>query len=106
MIRQFIKGKNPVYYMATESSGEKNMEMLSKLILKHSGTEFRFSGFSDFEVLFDYLAEISKSERMVFVIDEFPYLAAGYPEISSSFRNTAIMNGVIPDCISFYADLP
>ncbi|WP_312650961.1 ATP-binding protein [Proteiniclasticum sp.] len=78
MIRQFIKGKNSVYYMATESSGEKNMEMLSKLILKHSATEFRFSGFSDFEVLFDYLAEISKSERMVFVIDEFPYLAAGY----------------------------
>lgn len=82
-IRQFIKRKNAIYFMATETSGEKNLEMLSKVILERSGTEFRFNGFSDFEALFDYLAGISKSERMVFVIDEFPYLAASYPEISS-----------------------
>lgn len=83
LIRQFIKGKNAVYFMATESSGEKNLEMMSKVILERSGAEFRFNGFSDFEALFDYLAVISKSERLVFVIDEFPYLAEAYPEISS-----------------------
>ncbi|MFH5834729.1 ATP-binding protein [Proteiniclasticum sp. C24MP] len=98
LIRQYIRDKNAVYYMATETSGEKNLEMLSKLVLEYSGTEFRFNGFSDFEALFDYLTEISKKERLVFVLDEFPYLAAAYPGISSliqkycdhNWRNTRL----------------
>ena len=83
MIKQFVKDKNAIYFMATESSGEKNLELLSKIVLEHSETKFKFGKFDSYEALFDFLAELSKDERLVFIIDEFPYLAEAYPEISS-----------------------
>jgi len=83
MIKQFVKNKNVIYFMAMESSGEKNLELLSKIVLEHSETKFKFGKFESYEALFDFLAELSKQERLVFVIDEFPYLAEAYPEISS-----------------------
>ena len=83
IIKQFVKDKNAIYFMATESSGEKNLELLSKIVLEHSETKFKFGKFESYEALFDFLAEFSKHERLVFVIDEYPYLAEAYPEISS-----------------------
>lgn len=86
LIKQFMKDKNAIYFMATESSGDKNLELLSKVVLQHSGTKFRFGKFESYETLFDFIAEVSRHERLVFVIDEYPYLAEAYPEISSMIQ--------------------
>lgn len=83
LIKQFIMDKNSIYFMATESSGEKNLELLSMIVLQHSKTKFKFGRFESYEALFDFVSEISADERVVLVIDEFPYLAEAYPEISS-----------------------
>jgi AAA+ ATPase superfamily predicted ATPase len=83
LIRQFMKDKKVIYFMAMESSGEMNLEHLSKIVLADADPKFRSTTFDSYEALFDYVAEAARNERLVFVIDEFPYLAQTFPEISS-----------------------
>lgn len=55
---------------------------MSKALHRHLG-QTSLSAYGSFEALFDSLAEASRDKRLVFVIDEYPYLAAALPEISS-----------------------
>nr|WP_236629316.1 MULTISPECIES: ATP-binding protein [Lactobacillus] len=45
------------------------------------------SSFSSFEITFQQIAELAKKERVVLVIDEYPYLAQVYPPISSMLQS-------------------
>ena len=47
--------------------------------IEQSGNSF----FADWEKAFDYIYAISKNERIILIIDEYPYLAGGYRPISS-----------------------
>lgn len=44
-------------------------------------------GFNSWDEAFDYIAEHSKDERTVLVIDEFPYLVKGNRSITSALQN-------------------
>jgi hypothetical protein len=46
--------------------------------------------FSDREKAFDYIDQISKTDRLVPVIDEYPFLAGGYPPPISSILQAHI----------------
>ena len=80
LIRQHIKGKRALYYMALESNPETNLELLSRMVRQASGGG---EAFTDYEGLFEGISKLADQERLVFVIDEYPYLTQAYPEISS-----------------------
>lgn len=84
LIREFLKGKKAVYYMSTEENADRQLMECSKIVLESFGYP-AISGttFSSWEKLFDYLTEIAEQERVVFVIDEYPYLAGQMPSVSS-----------------------
>ncbi|MBP5734680.1 MAG: ATP-binding protein, partial [Candidatus Methanomethylophilaceae archaeon] len=69
LLKEFIKGRNGVYFSATRGSLETN---ISKLASKVMGTAVpvRIS----IEDLFHEIAERSKQERYVLIIDEYPNL--------------------------------
>ena len=83
LLKQYIKSRNAVYYMALESNATTNLELLSNRIHEHTGQTIAYAPFQNYEALFTYLTALSKRERIVFAIDEYPYLAQAYPEISS-----------------------
>lgn len=87
LITEFIKNKPSCYYMAVEGTKKENLLGLSKAFLSHTA----FGGlpeFSSYEALLDYIDGLSRSgERRILVIDEFPYLAAAYPAISSMLQS-------------------
>lgn len=83
IIREFIRGKKAVFYTATESGGNQNLRGLSAAIYKAaSGMESNLS-FDTYEAAFDAVYNIAVKEKLVFVIDEYPYLAQGYRPVSS-----------------------
>ncbi|MCL1819758.1 MAG: ATP-binding protein [Oscillospiraceae bacterium] len=79
LIREFVKGKKSIFFAASESTASDNLLSLSRCIGgKNSAPVFR-----DYESALETLFEIAENERIIFVIDEFPYLAESYRGISS-----------------------
>lgn len=84
LIKEFIKGKNAVYFLAREADGWVNLVGFSNDVYAVTAKELKGNAFfADWEKAFDYIYQISRSERLVLVIDEFPYLAGGFRPISS-----------------------
>ena len=84
LIKEFIKDKNAVYFLAREADGGVNLAGFSNDVYAVTAKELKGNAFfTDWEKAFDYIYRISKSKRLVLVIDEFPYLAGGFHPISS-----------------------
>jgi len=79
LIREFVKGKKTLFFAANESTASDNLLSLSRCIGKKNTAPI----FSDYESALSSIFENAENERIVFVIDEFPYLAGAYRGISS-----------------------
>lgn len=91
LINEFLKKKRSVYYMAVEGTAKENLSGISKALLAEKNGDFYMPEFPDFESLLSYIDHLCKNadheERLVIAIDEFPYLAASYPAISSMLQS-------------------
>lgn len=79
LIREFIKGKKALFFAASEGTASNNLVSLSRCI----GGKSAAPVFTDYETALSSVFENSKNKRLIFVIDEFPYLAGAYRGISS-----------------------
>lgn len=88
LMNEFLKDKKSAYYMAVEGTKAENLAGLSKSLLSIKGEGGALSSFPDFETMLEYIDQLARSgERLVLAIDEFPYLAASYPAISSILQS-------------------
>ena len=83
LIKEFMKDKNAHYYMAIEGTAAENLAGLSAALISSGGQ----ISFSSFEQLFQHIDRTCNDERQILVIDEYPYLAASYPAISSLLQS-------------------
>lgn len=81
LLNEFCKGKSVIFFTGIESSVAENLSQLSKIVLEHS--DVTGSSFDTFEKVFSYVDSLAQKERIVFVIDEYPYLAKSEPSIPS-----------------------
>lgn len=82
LIQEFIGDKPAVYFMGIEANARANLEGMSRALHQHL-QQPGLSAYQDFESLFEALGQLSLKQRLVFVIDEYPYLASAVPEMSS-----------------------
>jgi len=84
LIKEFIKDKNAIFFISREADGAVNLNLFSNDVYSITAKEIAGSSFfSDWEKAFDYIYNIAKDNRIVLVIDEYPYLAGSYNPISS-----------------------
>ena len=84
LIKEFIKGKKAIYFVAREADGSVNLTGFSNDVYSITAKELAKNAFfADWEKAFDYIYQISKNNRIVLAIDEYPYLARGFRPISS-----------------------
>lgn len=81
LLNEFCKGKKAVFFTGIETSVAENLSQLSKAVLEHSNA--KESSFDSFEKVFSYVDSLAQNERIIFVIDEYPYLAKSEPSIPS-----------------------
>ena len=81
LLNEFCKGKKNIFFTGIEASVAENLSQLSKAVLEHSNA--RDSSFDSFEKIFSYVDALAQNERIVLVIDEYPYLAKSEPSIPS-----------------------
>lgn len=84
LIKEFCKDKKFIYFLSREADGEINLKNFSRDIYYTSEQHLvGKANFNDWESAFDYIYNISKNERIILAIDEYPYLANGFKSISS-----------------------
>ena len=89
LLREFMKGKSGIYYMAVEGAKKEKLGGLSTALLSQNNNlvQSQQAEFRDYEMLFDYIDSLADTgERTIIAIDEYPYLAASYPVISSMIQ--------------------
>lgn len=88
LLREFCKNKKCVFYSAIETSDGNQLSLFYNEILKQSTMKISYQyGFKNWIEAFDCLSEISKSERVIVVIDEFPYMVKENKSIPSILQN-------------------
>lgn len=80
LIQEFIKDKKALFFTGLETTQKQNLVNLSQVILQSSLDDITFNSF---QAALENVFEKAKKERIIFVIDEYPYLANTYPAISS-----------------------
>ena len=84
LIQEFCKNKKAIYSVGRESNPQINLEAVSRdiyHILQPSAENN--SVFTNWDNVFDYIEKNAENERLVLVLDEYPYLAGTCPELSS-----------------------
>ncbi len=84
LIKEFCKGKKAIYFIAREANDVINIENFSSDVFGVTAKESQGNVyFSNWEKAFEYIYNISQDERVILVIDEYPYLAQSNRAISS-----------------------
>ena len=76
LINEFCKDKPTIFFSALNTTGKENLEALSKSIMSFERPDMESAPeFRSYDAALDELTALSKEKRIVFVIDEYPYLA-------------------------------
>ena len=82
LIQEFIKDKPAIIYSATEQNDKISLsdisEQVSQFFLGTTGIQFE-----SWDKLFVFMGEHLTTEKLIFVIDEYPYLCKNNPSLSS-----------------------
>ncbi len=88
LINEFCKGKKTIYFSALNASSQENLEELSKAVYLCKAPEgFHAPVYGSYADVLDVITEMAKKERLIFVIDEYPYLAKAEKSISSRLQH-------------------
>ncbi len=86
LINRFINGKKAIYFIGVESNAKQNLENLSRNIFETiNNIEAEYS-FSSFQAALEYVFKLSEKERIILVIDEYPYLARASKSLASTLQ--------------------
>lgn len=83
LINEFCRNKKSIFFVASEAVSQENLHLFSKAVFQATMPGVPFPSFGSFDELFSYIDSICEKERLILVIDEFPYLAASYKAVSS-----------------------
>ena len=89
IINEFCKEKPTVFFSALlEGTAKDNLRTLSRAIYTYREPDAaRAPVYDSFDSALDEITRLAAKERIVFVIDEYPYLAKAYPSISSILQH-------------------
>ena len=88
LINEFCKDKPTIFFSALNTTGKENLEALSKSIMSFERPDMESAPeFRSYDAALDELTALSKEKRIVFVIDEYPYLAKAKPAISAMLQH-------------------
>lgn len=88
LINEFCKDKPTIFFSALNTTEIENLESLSKAIMNYERPDMdAFPEFKTYDVALDELTALSMHERIVFVIDKYPYLAKAKPSISAMLQH-------------------
>lgn len=105
LLDEFVRDKPTIFFSARETTAQKNLAALSQAIAEMTpgGPPFPSDSpvplFASFEDAFAHIFHLAESNKFVFVIDEYPYLAESDRAVSSLLQHA--IDHRSPDCQLF-----
>ena len=88
LIREFCKDKPTIFFSALNATTGENLEALSKAIYMYRNPQqIQNPVFRSYDDALAEITRIAEETRVVFVIDEYPYLAKAENSISSRLQH-------------------
>ena len=88
LINEFCKDKKTIFFSAINATVRENIEVLSKAIYEADNNDYENAPiYSNFDTALDKIGNMGKDKRIVFVIDEYPYLAKSDTRFSSRLQH-------------------
>lgn len=84
LINEFAKDKKTIYFTGIESSFKQNLENFSKSVMECLFGQKVNTTFNSFQDAFEYVFVKSQTEKLILVVDEYPYVA----HTDNSFAST------------------
>ena len=84
LLNEFSRDKKCIYFTGIESTEHQNLDRFSVAI----GEKLGIKGihFDSFFEAFEYLFELAEDERLLLIIDEYPYIARTSPSLASTLQ--------------------
>lgn len=86
IINEFIKNKKAIYFIGIESNLQQNLANFSCSILEYQSSIMASNSFSSFQDALDYVFQLAQKERLILVIDEYPYVAREVKSLASTLQ--------------------
>ncbi|MBD5140382.1 MAG: ATP-binding protein [Ruminococcus sp.] len=86
LLCEFSKKYKTIFFSAQEKNDVLNLEDFSKTVQKHFNENY-FGTFSDWQTAFQYLGDKASEEKLVLIIDEFPFIAGENPSVKSILQH-------------------
>lgn len=86
LLNEFCKDKDNIFYSAEQSNEKLNLEKFSVQVFQFYN-ETNLESFSSWTNALSYIDERQKDQRLVLVIDEFPYLVRKNRALLSEFQH-------------------
>ena len=84
LIHEFIKNKDNIFYISIERNDKAALKDFSEKVLERfPDASSILESFDSWDKAFTYITKQAGMKRIVLAIDEYPYLAAGNPSVSS-----------------------
>lgn len=88
LLGEFCKDKPTIFFSALNATAQENLEALSKAIYEKDHPDAATAPiYNSFDDAFAEITRMAQDERIVFVIDEYPYLAKADKSISSRLQH-------------------
>ena len=86
LINEFCKDKKAIFFTGVETNESQNLENLSTSIVEYNTTMPKGAKFSSFQLALEYIFELAKTERIILVLDEYPYVARASKSLTSTLQ--------------------
>lgn len=86
LLSEFAKDKRTIYFVADEADSQTSLRRFSAQILPVGGVDFQ-AAFLSWDEAFLQVGTLAKAERLVLILDEFPYLCGADARIPSLLQN-------------------
>jgi hypothetical protein len=88
LINEFCKDKAVIYFSALNATSQENLKAFSKAIQSYKNPESTIvPEYQSFDDVFAEISRLAQEERVILVIDEYPYLAKSKMSISSQLQH-------------------
>ena len=90
IIKEFCKDKPAVFFSALNATALENLESLSSAIFEYQHPDLAGNDapvYPSFDAALQEITRLAESQHLIFVIDEYPYLAKAYKSFSSRLQH-------------------
>jgi hypothetical protein len=86
LISEFAKDKDSIFFTGVETNAKQNLDNFSRCIMEYNTGIAVNTSFPSFQAALEYIFELAKTQRIVLVIDEYPYVARASQSLASTLQ--------------------